>query len=547
PPATGQPYAAQPQPSFTPPASTPPAPVLQPPANPNPIQRLLIHLFQLNLASNPWLGVGLGGLIPALLGAIVFVILFSIVYAFNPANADAFFGTLSVGSPVRDALQALLLAHGIGRLLSGSASANGASITFTADIATPLQLTLIVPALLLILGGYIAASTDMQSRARSSLWRGAGIAVAYTLLLLLFSTQAGGDLTSFLGSALSLGTQGSFTLNMDSGALLLLGLLWGVLFGLLGASLKLANGQWRHWLHTFLRTNPRPQLTGLATGGLFAAGLGLLLMLLVTWSTLAGSNLNQFIQGNDACFSGISGNVSAASFVQTPFLAFQLLAFASGAPIAATVHSSGMKELTDSIVGSSCSSNGANSLSLLNGHVPPVMFLLVLVPLISLFLGGRISAAYTRTRQPGPAALQGALIAIPFTVVMMILAACFTLRFSMAFSGTVPLLGSIPDTRVEVALGAGIIEVMLWSLLIGAIGGALGGLYQVSTFGHAVDVFLGILGNLLKAPFQPFMPLLDKLTGRANTAKRGRTLTIVYSAALAALVLTLVAIVVGML
>src|SRR5207249_3696638 len=56
----------------------------------------------------------------------------------------------------------------------------------------PLYGLLVLPALLLTYGGYIAACTDFQNHIRSSLWRGAAIAVPFTLLLLLLVSQVNG-------------------------------------------------------------------------------------------------------------------------------------------------------------------------------------------------------------------------------------------------------------------------------------------------------------------------------------------------------------------
>jgi hypothetical protein len=532
---------------------------------PNRVQHLLIQLFQPSLAANPWLGIIIGGISPALLGALFFIILSAIQHPSSSSASDlnalntlasSLTGVIPTDSAVRDGLQALLTAQGVGRHIVGNYSATAGNILLNVDLASPLQIMLLIPALFLVMGGYLAACTDMQNRTVASLWRGAAISLPYMLLLLMLSTQANGDIASSLlphtssNSALSfLQGQVSFTLSMNVASLIILSLFWGTLFGLLGASLKLARGHWRHWLHNLLRSNTQSRLTAIVAGGLLAVLLGFLFSLLFTYVAMV-SNL-QFMQGS-TCGSGAasatSSSLTASNMAAGPFIAVQLFAFSFGTPISLNVHASGMSAITNALSKSSCLQQ--TSFSLFGGmaHSSPWMYLLLFLPAIALFSGGRVSAHFGRPASPGVAAIQGALIAIPFTIAMMILAALSMFSLSMEITGTVIILGNIPDTQVVVSLGAGVIDVMVWSLLIGAFLGALGGIYQASAMSRELDFALARLGRGLTLLAGPGYKLIDQLdTRRPATRMRGRTLNILGAALWITLLLTLVSVASGLL
>jgi hypothetical protein len=465
---------------------------------PNRVQQILIQLFQPSLAANPWLGIIIGGVSPALLGALFFIILSALLHsssAANGINALSNFdfsptGIIPMDNAVRDGLQALLTAQGISRHLVADYSATGTSLLMDIDLASPLPLTLLFPALFLVMGGYLAACTDMQNRTLASLWRGAAISLPYMLLLLLLSTQAGGDVPS---APLSPGasssifslfrSQISFTLSINVVSLILLSLLWGVLFGTLGATLKLARGHWRSWLHNFLRHNAHSRLTAILAGGLVAILLGFLFALLLSYTAMA-ANI-QLMQASTCTFGGANGSLTTSDITTGPLVAVQLLAFSFGTPITLDLHASGLNLITNALAAGGCM--GRTSFSLFGGmpHSTPWMYLLLLLPVLSLFTGGRVSARLGQPASLGIAAIQGALIAVPFTIAMMILAALSMISFSMDITGSIIL--NIPETHVMVSLGAGISDVMFWSLLSSAFLGGLGGMYQASSFGLEMD------------------------------------------------------------
>src|SRR5439155_17772567 len=193
PPAWQIPMSSMPQQSQ--PYSTQSAPALPP----NAVQRSLIRLFSANLASNALFGVILGSLLTAVGGVLVTGLLVSIAHAMapqvtNPGGSNGYasgensidfaLGIVQLYSLFRDSLQLFLVMQGVGIHIQYS---TGAYASFA-----PLHGLLVLPALLLTLAGYIAASTDFHNRLQSSLWRGVAIALPYTLLLWLMTTQVNG-------------------------------------------------------------------------------------------------------------------------------------------------------------------------------------------------------------------------------------------------------------------------------------------------------------------------------------------------------------------
>src|SRR5205823_10199791 len=116
--------------------------------------------------------------------------------------------------------------------------------------------------------------------------------------------------------------------------------------------------------------------------------------------------------------------------------------------------------------------NTHTTLSLVDGtlHLPPWTYAFLALPVISLFLGGRVSAAIGRVRGIGPGAIQGALIALPFTVLMVLLSILSTITNTSSLNGST---ASGPVNSYVQSAGAGAFELLLWALLSGAVLGAL--------------------------------------------------------------------------
>lgn len=159
--------------------------------------------------------------------------------------------------------------------------------------------------------------------------------------------------------------------------------------------------------------------------------------------------------------------------------------------------------------------------------------------MISLFLGGRASAFVSRVRGIGPGAIQGALIAVPFTILMMLL----TFISSYNTVGTSTGGTSSANTVVQTA-GAGALDVVLWSLLFGAAIGAIGGMYQNSAIKMGVSKFLSALATPSVLMSKPVASLLNRLSKQQATS-RNKTRTLLYTAFFWILVLAIAAGVVG--
>lgn len=519
------------QPQVPPQASLPPL---------NAMQRFLVRLFQPAMASNALFGVLLGSLIAAVLGALFSWLLLTVAHAVAPhagsyfeqsseGGIDLAFGIFPLYSPWRDSLQLFLVMHGVPFQTQYQGGTNLYEYTSVAALSG----LLVVPALLLTFAGYIAACTDMQNRLQSCLLRGAAIAVPYTMLLLLMMTQVNGLIPPAPGTSPS----GTETLSMNGGLVLIFGLLWGGLFGTLGASLKLAQGQWRNMIRRYFMLTPHPQVTGMIVGGLSAAGLGLSLSLLVVFSFLALSSYSVPLLLARLCYPGSWQYLLSWGLSQGPLHAADLYFFSFGVPI--TI-------INPSQQGFSCFyTTGTQTVLTLRDttlHFPPWLYAVLLLPVISLFYGGRTSVAVSRVQGAGPAAIQGALIAVPFTVLMILL----SLITTITNTSTSSTIGSNTGVTTYVqSAGASAIDIVLWALLAGAILGVLGGIYEVSSLRTSVSQLLTAIGSALSLPIRPVFLLLDELTGANRSSRRTRARSLLYGAFTVALLLTIIALIAG--
>ena len=513
-------------------------PIVPPPLNA--LQRFLVRVFQPAMASNALFGVLLGCILAAVFGALFSWLLLSVAHAIVPHAAtyfsnngedgiDVALGIFPLHSPLRDSLQLFLVMHGVAQHTQFQSAAQSYSYNYSS--VAPLSGLLVIPALLLTLGGYIAACTDLQNRLQSSLLRGAAIAIPYTLLLFLMMTQVNGPVPPAAGSS----SADTSVLSMDGVLLVVFGLLWGVLFGMLGASLKLARGQWRHMIREYLRFTRHPQIAGMIVGGLCAAGVGLALSLLFAFGFLAFSSYSSSVLLARLCYPGNWQYLLTWGVAQGPLHAANLYLFSFGTPI--TISNPTQQ-------GYSCFYMNAphTVLTIRDGslHFQSWVYAVLLLPVISLFLGGRASVAVSRVRGVGPAAIQGALIAVPFTVLMMLLSLITTITYTSTNSS-----GSAAATSYVQSAGAGAIDVILWALLSGAVLGLLGGIYEESEIKLSVSKLFSTIGKALSFPVGPLYLLLDSLSGRPLSSPRTRARSLLYAAFVMALLLAIIALIVG--
>lgn len=509
------------------------------------MQRFLVRTFQPSMASNALFGILLGSIV-ALVGGVVVTLLLLVaahsiaphgVLYFSSNSDDAFLTTLGIyplHSGFRDSLQLFLVMHGISQHSFYQDTAQNYSYTY--NTIAPLTGMLIIPALLLMLGGYIAACTDVQNRAQTSLLRGAAIALPYMVLLLLLVTQVNGIIPQpGNGSSSTTNSTVTNTLSMDITSLVVFGLLWGALFGTLGASLKLGRGRWRHLLRQVLLRTRHPQVAGMIVGGLTAVGIGLGLALLFVCGFLAYSSLSTTALSSRLCYPRSWQYLLSWGIAQGPLHAVNLYLFSFGTPI--TITNTGLN-------GATCFyANAAHTIVTVRDnslHFPGWIYATLFLPAISLFMGGRASVTASRVQGSGPAALQGALIAVPFTVLMSLLALISTITYTNTYTSS--STGSAAPTLSS--MGAGVADIILWALLSGAVLGMLGGMYEASQFKTSLRSLLLDIGKVLSIPARPIYWLLDRLSKQPSSS-RTRARSLFYGAFALALLLVIVALIVG--
>jgi hypothetical protein len=503
------------------------------------LQRLLIRIFQPALAENAIFGVIAGSVVACIAGALGTWLLLTVAHAITPAAIHIFYATngedsvdyvlgiVPLHNAFRDSLQLFLVMHGVGLHTQFGEGANANPYTYF----SPLNGLFIVPVLVLILGGYIAASTDMQNRVQSSLLRGGAIAIPYTLMLLIISSQVNGTIPPPAGTPVS----GSSTLAMDTTTIIIFGLLWGILCGLLGASLKLAGGQWRHMIHRYLHTSSHPQVAGMVAGACSASALGLGLSFLTLCGFLAYTAFSVPWLVSNLCIFGDWQFLTLWGIAQGPLHAVNLFLFSLGAPI--TIHT----PQTANLCFYSALPQTTLTLRDQQLHFPPWGYTLLFIPALSLFIGGRVSVAISRVQGSGPGAIQGILIAIPFTMIMLFLTFISTVTSTYVSADAA---GASPTLHVQSA-GVGAIDLLLWALLSGAIFGALGGIYEASAIKSGGKQFLSMFALLAELPGKPLYLLLDRLSRQPRGTRRSPTRSLLYGAFFCALLLAIVTIIVG--
>ena len=518
--------------------SLPPAVPAAPPPPPAGLQQWLMRTVGPNLASNAIFGVSLGGVLAAVIGAVASLIIVSIAHAIAPHVSlysgfytgedvvDIALGVVPLHNVFRDAMQLFLLMNGVGLHVQSNSDA----YTYT----TPLNGLFIIPAIVLTFGGYIAAGTDVKNQVQSSLLRGAAIAIPYTILLFLITTQANGCIPNGNTTICSTVPSSNSQLTMDTTSLLLFGVLWGVLFGLLGASIKLARGQWRHMLYQYLRSNARPQVVGAVAGSLVAVAMGSMLSLIVVASFVAYTSYSSTLfvhlpPSLDNLLNGDWASTTLWTIAQGPLFALNLFFFSMNAPIGLTSAgtSTGSTHIAISLFGTAPS-------------ISPWFRLLLAIPVICLFLGGRVSASLGRAQATKSAgAIQGALIAIPFTVLVMFLTLLSTLTET-----DVSTSASTSSQFINSA-GVGPFDIFLWALLAGAVLGALGGMYQTSSLKATMSRNLTSLAALPAALSKPGYAAFARLSKQPNALQRTSTKDWLFTTVFCSLILLIGAAVVG--
>lgn len=472
PPLLEQPFGARPQPGT-------------PLNHRSRIQRGLFSRLQPSFASSAWFGAIIGSLF-----AFVLVLLLSVAFSLTLGSTldQGSFGTGSILSSsglsssnsfsfYSNPLQLLTYAHrstfDLKLSANGSPSDNTVALvsSISASVTPPLTLLLLIPAIGLIFGGYLAASTNYGSRRLFSVTRGASISVLYALLVLIISLVASATITLPSGD-----TSLNVSLTPQALSAFFNALLWGLVFGALGGYLHSRS------LPKAAPTRPRSRAAARIRGAL--AGTGIALVILFTLCLIvvvglyilaqaggpalrtqgspsaltgpAGGNCSIFLQQPDpaAPTPAILPNTLAThiSFaIESPSLALWVMPLSMGAPLA--ISGSG----TSINIGLFASDCGP-------GTEGAVFYFLLLLPAVAIFVGGWFAARAAQARTDGEAAAVGLLMAVAITLFLLI--ATFLTSISISIG-----LGGIAST---VTAAPSITGVLLAGLIGGAVFGTLG-------------------------------------------------------------------------
>jgi hypothetical protein len=421
--------------------------------------------------------------------------------------------------------------HQVTLLLHYTDSASTSDLSFT----LPFLGLLLVPALALILGGYIGASSDFHRMPRFSIARGALIGPFYAIILLILSQLSSNSVN---GSTLDIGS-GTVTISPSVLQECLFGLLWGVLFGALGGWIQLTGRRFLSAALPSMQTLRRTRLAGAIAGAGTALACCILIFLALelAFITYEATNAAGAItpQGVISLPSNPLNNTwSALELVLTlgPAAAIWFFSLGTGAPISISCTSSGEGGCF-SLLGPNLSVT-TDTFGLINANHTPtnsLFFLLALAPLVCYLAGGRAAAKVAQARQTGDAFIAGAAMAIPLSLLLGLMTLLVSIGASVSASGQ----GSGTSTVTE---GPTFGSTFLAVLIAGAVVGGIGGASYVAT------PHLGLFPRLLLVPFRPLgwllAKLLDRLTGRPAGQQRSEAIKWLYDAVLAALILAAV-------
>jgi hypothetical protein len=458
------------------------------------MQRWVFSRLQPSVASSTWFGAIIGPVF-----AFVIVLLLSVAFSLTLGSTldQGSFGGLNTGSALSSSglsssnpislfsnpLMLLAYAHRSAFDLKVSLNLSVPDTTvlgtnISGSVTPPLTLLLLIPAIGLIFGGYLAASTNYAGRRLFSVTRGASICVIYALLVLIISLAASTGTT--LSSESDTSAAVTLSLNAEAFSAFLNALLWGLVFGALGG-----------YLHS--RSLPKAAPARLSSravarirGALAGAGIALAihfalcLILVVGLYILAvagGPALRS--EGSPTSFSGtssgpLSGNcginlqqpasssttpavlpnnlATHLSFaIDSPAVAIWLMPVSMGVPFA--INGAG-SSITIGLFASDCGPGSAGA----------VFYFLLLLPAAAIFVGGWFAARSAQARTTGEAAGVGLLMAAAITLFLLIATFLTSLSISVGLAN----LGA------TVTIGPSFTGVLLAGLIFGAVLGVLG-------------------------------------------------------------------------
>ncbi len=431
-------------------------------------------------------------------------------------------------------LNVFVMEHHVSLLAHYNGASSGESVTIDATLSLPFLGLLLAPALALTLGGYVAGSSDYHRVARYSIARGALLGPCYGLLLLMIALLSSSSvpLSDFLSDPTA---RGSITISPLAWQALLYGLLWGMLFGALGGWIQLRGRGFLAAALSSLQTLRRARLAGACAGAGVALCCGFLLFLAIIFAFTMFSGTTAAANA----VAGPSGVPSANSltnawqvlrllFVFGPAGAISLYALGAGGPYAYAITYTGVTTQANKV---------ASDLGLINAaHTPTnsAFFLLMLVPAISYLAGGRVAARVARARLPGDAAVAGAALALPLSLLVALAGLLAGSNLSLTFTAA-------QTSGVDISAGPAFWGTLLAVLIGGAVIGGLGG---------ASEVVLPRLGALPRLALLPLRPLgwllfrvLDRLTARPAGQSRSAAERWLYDGVLVVVVFSVIVLV----
>lgn len=479
------------------------------------VQRTLLMNAR-QFATDPIAGAVLGAIVTLVSGLVLTLALFAIISAFLSGSQNAANQGSILQFFTQNMVIVFLLEHGV--VFTGLGQLSGASASFSLSI--PMTFLLAIPAISSVLGGFVAASTDYSNDVRFAVGRGASMGLIYGLLLAIVGALFGN--ISYI----------IFQIGPSFFSVLIYGALWGTLFGMVGGLIKAYGRTWRtDFVARILRKQRKPAIAGVI-GGSMTIGLGLLLSLPLVIFFVGAALVSMQINSSLASTStGISlWAILLGILLVSPIAAIWLMGFADGGNFNAGAISS------SSLFGSVAQTNKSASVSLFfnnssilhSGSVGYIVFLIVLIPIVASYFGGRVAARITGTVERSVMMQSGAFAGVTAAIIMSVLA--FMTTISLGASGG--FLGANIASS-DASIGVDAPGSFLGMLILGVI-------------------FSTIAASNYHPPMQttqrpirrnPLFNLFDTLAQQPHDLPRGAVRTLLYYAMATALIAAIIFIV----
>jgi hypothetical protein len=462
----------------------------------------------------PWATAALGAIVALAVGLALTVIVAwlwagavgGVLSAVQSTPAGPYLSGFVQSLLTPNVLQMFAVEHRIPLSMQIAATAGpGLSVSGSITLSTPLTTLLVVPALALVLGGVIAGASDLRRRPGRSIARGALVGPFYAALLAVLAVFSASDVS---GNAY--GINGSVSIGPSVSAALFYGLLWGTLFGALGGWIQLTGGAFlASALPALLRLKPSRLIGALSGAGVaFVGGLlgGMAL-------ALAGASYLGVRADSGVTPVNSPGLAILLALILAPSLAVAGFALASGASVDVFQSASLPRLVAHS------SALGAFGVA---RPLLPTAYLLTSLPILCYLLGGRVAARLAGADRPRAAAIDGALMGVPLSLLITLAALLASASEAIRLPGQEAMAGVAPSAG----------RTFLAVLIAGAVCGGLGGISTLAAprlvaLPDAVRLRVRRLGASIVLP-------LDRLMGQPVGKVHSGARLWLYAATLAA-------------